>query len=177
MALFPLRSKEEESEQLIEIFPHSLINVSAELYNALARATIREMGERKVRLVTMDTMRRVEAECYREDSHATVFAVPRRGEKVHLYLSVIEVEEQRDRWECAVTSIVLFPIDGSGDIERKNRFLELLISATRISGRIEGGGLAVRVMLYGDDVPVERKNPDERYGKAYRYFVRKREVR
>ena len=174
MAMFPLRNKEEEAGQLLLTFPHSLINVSAGLYNALTHATLRAMGEHKTRLLTMGMLRAIEAECYKENHEATVTLIPRRGEKIPLYLIVLEVERPAGAWECAATVKVLFPI--TGHVEDQNHFMELLLAITRIRGQVEGGGLAVRAMLYGSDIPVERENPDDRHGKAWRYFMRKGET-
>lgn len=180
MATFPLRSKEEEAGQLLATFPHSLINLSADLYNALARATIRKMGEGRVRKITMQTLREVEAACYKENPRTSVIVIPRRGAKVHLRLVALAMEPPRDLlWERGVLVKVLFPITCCADVQRyrdQERFLELLLDHARISGKVESGGMIVRTTLFGDDVPIERENPDDRHGKAWKYFVRRGEV-
>lgn len=180
MATFPQRNKEEEAGQLLDTFPHSLINLSADLYNALARATIRKMGESKVKRVTMQTLREIEAACYKENPRTSVVVIPRRGAKVYLRLVALAIEPQRDSpWEQGVLVKVLFPITCCGETQEfrdQERFLELLLESTRIFGAVENGGVVVRVMLFGNDVPIERENPDDRHGKAWKYFVRRGEV-
>lgn len=177
MALFLLRDKEQEAGQLFETFPHSLINVSAELYNALARSALREIGEHRLKMITTSTLMAIEAECYKENPQTTIVVVPRTGERVYLRLSVLDVGRQKDGWERPVTVKVTFPI--TGHVECQDRFLNRLVQTIGLgthSIAVEGNGLVTRVTLFADNVPVEWSNPSGQHGNAWKYYVRRGEV-
>ncbi|EKD23916.1 MAG: hypothetical protein ACD_81C00145G0002 [uncultured bacterium] len=179
MAMFPQREKEKEQQELPLIFSQSLISVSADLYNALTRAAVRKMGEKQVKNLQLSLLHRVEQEFIQENPEATTFVVPRKASEVYLHLVVLAVEDCLDAWERQARIKVLFPIHGTTAVQKEgeqDRFLSAVQEASGIYGHINGGGLHLKVSLFGGDIPAEQVNPDERRGRLYKYFARKGEI-
>lgn len=182
MAVFSLRNDTKGSTQLPLQYWQSPINISAELYNVLAREAVKEMGEKGVALLTMELLLGIERDFRQVNPSMTTVVVARQSKKVYLHfivLNVADIKDPEDPWERIAVVKVLFPVASlvaSHDNGEQDAFLETVCKRTKVFGRVEQGGLVLRIPLFGSDMPIEQENPDERRGRAWKYFVRNGEI-
>ena len=177
MATFPLRELFEE--QLPLPVPDSLISVSPYLYNTLVWATNRRLGERKVQLFTMEKLQKW-VDAFRMMHPNTVVRAPLKMKKVHLSIMVVGMGEIFPD-EREVTVLVKIPITAASAVEQdaydQRNFFKFLAQHLGVPCDVENGGFVLHVKLYGENTPVQVKNPDDRHGQAWKYFMTRREAR
>ena len=176
MATFPLRQLQEE--QLPLPFPYSLISVSPYLYNMLVWAINRKMGERRIQLFTRERLEKRVNE-FRAVCPNTAIRMPIKIKKVELFITIVGMGEMEPNGR-EVTAIVKIPVISATVVEQepddRKRFFKKLIEQMGFPCVAKNEGLEIVVKLYGKNTPVEMKNPNDRHGQAWKYYVAQVEV-